>query len=56
MATTVLGVKDLLDRLKSVERELENLAPAPRVHLDRAATLAMVKLSRKCIEDLSKVQ
>ena len=56
MATTVLGVKDLLTRLKSVEQELEQLAPAPRVHLDREAVLVMVKLSRKCIEDLSKVQ
>ena len=46
----VLGHKDLLARLQTAQKELEALAPAPRVELDRAAVLAMIAA---CIQALT---
>lgn len=51
----VLNTVDLLERLDSAERELVALAPAPRVELDRAAVLGMLRACRQAIRDLSQV-
>lgn len=55
MAKTTMTTSGLLDRLRSAERELLQLAPAPSVTVDREAVLAMVQLSIQAIESLSKV-
>lgn len=50
-----LGVGDLIERLAVAKRELEGMAPAPRVELDRDAVLSLVTLCHEALTELTKV-
>lgn len=47
--TVVLGIPDLVKRLEVAKAELEAMAPAPRVELNRDSILALVSL---CLQAL----